>query len=898
MTPISLVAAARIDQGPLRWADLPPPWLLTLIVIAGFLWIRSLYRSERGGAGPLARFGLSVLRTVILVLLILILGGPFRQEERKVVERSHLVVLVDTSASMKVKDKYGGAEEDKLIDVAFQSGRRPSSLDEVSRGALVKGVLSDEGAGLLRKWAERFVLHVFAFDGDWRALGTTQERRGKVEEAETEKDLVQPILDALGNAPLDGGRTRLGAVLRNAANEFARRKDQHLAGIVLFSDGRDTSDGEPPLDVLATMGAVKEDMKVAAVGIGNPASGKNLWVERIRAKEWVLVRDEVVFETALRHTDFADHQGPVDVRMEIVKVAEEDGSPISPPRPYQVPPAVKKRLQRMVDRLEPDDPTPIRMQAPFNETGTFRVTIRAQFTNDEDRRLDSVPEDDERHHEVRVVDTRIKVLYVDNLPRHDWRFLSTYLTREPGKKQESRFEEARSRFQVHVLLQSADPAYRQPASVGETPIKSFPRTRRELFAYDVIILGDVDWQLFDKSSLDGSRKILELISDFVEEGGGLALQAGVDYRNPIDFIGTPLAALVPVNVRQQDRVISHRFDSQFRIRLTKAGTNHPIFAVVPGADGGVPTPTEIAATWEGDSALSEEWRWWWLYRAPGGLRPGAVDLARVRADDMNGFQDARGEPLVVFATMGFGKGQVFWSALDSISKIRRAQRDRIYGAWWEQVIRYLATYRLLGGNKRFKIFPDKDSYFVGDTAEITITALDEYFEPMRDEYLDGVHVEMPDEAEGATSTLLKGDDRPKLQGEEGAMGSYRLVLPLRKQGLVRIWIDRGDAAGGTATKERAEKRFEVNFRAKEDILKVPDHETLRQIMRVTNPALSDPEVVKLYEIEDVVKSMQAQPRERVLDRKERTQWDKTWVLLLVTGLLALEWFLRKRYQMI
>ena len=86
-----------------------------------------------------------------------------------------------------------------------------------------------------------------------------------------------------------------------------RRQDQHLAGVVLISDGRDTSDGEPPQQVLAAMGPVKEKLRVAAIGLGNPASGKDLWVDRIRAKEVVLVRDNVIFETALRHTDFEKH---------------------------------------------------------------------------------------------------------------------------------------------------------------------------------------------------------------------------------------------------------------------------------------------------------------------------------------------------------------------------------------------------------------------------------------------------------------------------------------------------------------------------------------------------------------------------------------------------------------
>ena len=892
--------AAEIERGPLLWANLPAAWLLTVIVLIGFFWIRSLYARERGSAGRVPRFLLAVLRTVVLLLVILVLGGPYRQEERRTVERSHLVVLVDTSASMRVKDKYPAGEEQRLLAAAFPAGTaRPSSLENVSRGELVKRVLAPEGESLLRTWAERFVVHVFSFDADWRSLGASTKKPGEAPSREGDEDLVADIGEAIRAAPLDGGRTRLGAVLRNVSNEFARRQDQHLAGVVLISDGRDTSDGEPPQQVLATMGVVRQKLRVAAVGLGNPRSGKNMSVARIRAKDVVLVRDEVIFETGLRHTGFLGPHSPLDVTMSIVKVADEDGNPVEA-REYRVPKSAERGTHTTVKDLGPENtPVPVRLQAPFNETGTFQVSIRSKFSEEEDQRLDSVPEDDVSRHEIRVVDQRIRVLYVDNLPRHDWRFLSTYLTREPGQVQTGRDVEARSRFQVNVLLQSADPAFQQPASLGEAPIRHFPRTRSQLFAYDVVILGDVDWRKFDRSSEENSKKILELLAEFVEQGGGLALQAGVDYRNPIDWIGTPLAPLLPINVHTRDKADSENMDVKFRIQLTNAGMLHPIFAVVPGQDGDVPTPEFIAATWRGDTVLSEEWHWYWLYRANGGLRPGAVDLARVRTDSggMRGFLTERGEPMVVFATMGFGKGQVFWSSLDTISRIRRAQRDRIYGAFWEQIIRYLATYRLLGGNKRFKIFTDKDEYFVGETATITITALDDKFEPLDDDLLDGVRIEIGDDPTTAVATLLTGEDRPKSLREDGAIGTYRLQLPLKTRGLVRIWIDQQSTAG-RGGKERAEKRFEVRFRAREDILKVPDHAALEQIVKVTNPEVAEPRVYKLNEMAAAVQAMQERPRERVLDRQERSQWDKEWVLLLITVLLGVEWLLRKRWQMI
>jgi len=898
MTPL-MILAARVEEGPLRWASLPPPWLLTVIIIVGFVWIRSIYAKERGRAGPWTRLGLSVLRTIILICVILVMGGPYRQEERRAVERSHLVVLVDASASMKVADKYPPSVERRLLDAAFppNAGPRPSTLDDTPRADLVRAILAPKGESLLRTWAERFVLHVFAFDGDWRSLGSTQPPSDAAAGETTPDDLVKPIGDALRGMTVDGGRTRLGAVLRNVTNEFARRQDQHLAGVVLISDGRDTSDGEPPQQVLAAMGPIKEKLHVAAIGLGNPASGKDLWVDRIRSKEVVLVRDNVVFETALRHTDL-EGRGPVSVSMEIFRVADEQGRR-EEPRPYAVPPSAEAGTKTRIEQL-PEGATPIRLQAPLNETGTFRVWIRAKFENTDDARLDSVPGNDARWVDVLVKDQRIKVLYIDNLPRHDWRFLSNYLTREPGHLTESRMAEARSRFQVHVLLQSADPAFRQPASIGLKPLRHFPSRREELFDYDVIIWGDVDLEKLDPANPGGSKRILQLVADFVEQGGGLALQAGVDYHTPLDLLGTPLAPLLPLNVRRQDRLASEsEMDRSFRLRLTDAGAVHPIFAVVPGKDGGVPTTREIRNTWSGDSDISHGWAWYWLYRAGGGLRPGAVDLARVRlsATDRD-FRGQRGEPLVVLATMGYGKGQVFWSSLDTLSRLRRAQRDRIYGAFWEQVIRYLATYRLLGGNRRFKIFTDEDSYFVGQTAQVTITALDDKFQPLDDEFLDGVHIEMGDDPTSAESRLLEGDARPRSMREDGAAGTYSLMLPLKKKGLVRIWIDRMAPGAGRAGKDRAEKRFEVTFRAREDVLKVPDHATLKDIVAATNPKAGEPVVHALDEIGDVVAGMQARPRERVLSRRERTQWDKTWVLLLITGLLAIEWLWRKRLQMI
>ncbi len=901
----ALPLAVKVTLGPVRWKSLPPAWMLVLVIIAAFLWMRALYGRERGRATRLQRLGLAGLRTIVLLSVLLLLSGPFREETRSTVEPSHLVVLIDSSASMQTIDQYPAKEARRLLEGGWDAADRPSDLSETSRGDLVRQYLSPEGEALLRKWNERFVLHVFSFDGDWRSLGHPRETQPTDDDRGDEgtpRDPVLELSDSVRGLKFDGGRTRLGAVLRNVASEFARRPDRPLAGVLLITDGRDTSDGEPPLAALAAMGPVKEELHVTPVLVGNPASGKNLWVEPIQAKDVVLVDDEVVFESSVRHQQFDGLQG-VDIELRAERIVDL-GNGRTEVRPYDLASRTaadrRTRTELQLDPLPGADrhgdevPVPVRMRATFRDAGNYRVYVKA-ILPPEARGDDSVPSDNEKMHKLRVMDTRIKVLYVAGEPTYDWRFLSNHLTREPPQRGDKR---TRNRFEVNVLMQAADPKYEQPSSAGVRPLKAFPSTWAELFSYDVIIMGDANWREFSPRGQAESRKLVEMLVRFVEQGGGLALQAGTEYYNPVDFLETPLAQLVPVAVNENDERISDRgpFTKEFRIDLTDSGRNNPIFAVIPGTrDEPIPSPELIERTWRGETPLSEDWKWYWLYKATGGLRPGAIDLARVARPAGSDFLDDRGLPFVVFAAMNFGKGRVFWSSLDTISRIRRGHRNEFYGAFWEQVIRYLATYRLLGGNTRLKIFTDKPDYFVGETATVTVLALDEQYEPETSTWLDGVHVEEP----GGETRALAEDARPRSQAEEGTPGTYRFYIPVRKEGSYRIWID--PARGGAATlrsRERAEHPFEAYYRAAENVQKLPDLELLKGIRKEANPPGRAGEVLRLPDLAEHVLNMQTRERERVLERTEQTMWDKWWVLVLITFLLAIEWLLRKRWQMI
>ncbi|MFV1960046.1 MAG: hypothetical protein ACC662_11615, partial [Planctomycetota bacterium] len=150
---VALLAATRTELGGWRFSNLPPGWVLTVVVLVLFVFVRGLYRRERGRASGPLRWGLAALRTVILLLLLLVLAGPYREEVTVSEERAHLVVLVDASGSMKTVDHYGPAEERRLRQAAWPDGRdappEEGGLD-VSRLDLVKRVLAPQGEAILR----------------------------------------------------------------------------------------------------------------------------------------------------------------------------------------------------------------------------------------------------------------------------------------------------------------------------------------------------------------------------------------------------------------------------------------------------------------------------------------------------------------------------------------------------------------------------------------------------------------------------------------------------------------------------------------------------------------------------------------------------------------------------
>ncbi len=131
-----------------------------------------------------------------------------------------------------------------------------------------------------------------------------------------------------------------------------------------------------------------------------------------------------------------------------------------------------------------------------------------------------------------VQDEPIRVLYVDQLPRFEFQFLSPFLTKDES-------------FRTHVYLASAEKEWTQPASPGLDPL-----TRSEVAAilsnpdrlaqYQVVIWGDL------KPSHRVDIKGVEPLRKYVDAGGALLFIAGHGYlrsEHPGD-----LRTLLPIHL--------------------------------------------------------------------------------------------------------------------------------------------------------------------------------------------------------------------------------------------------------------------------------------------------------------------------------------------------------------
>ena len=765
--------------------------LLLLILIPSIALIIWLYRREGSASTPYKMF-LAALRIALVILALFMLSESVLSVDRTGLP--YFVVMVDDSASQQVVDQYADARAKSTAAELAKVAGHP----EADRLALAQGLLEKDDGAILRELRKKHRVRLYLISNTARPLA----------EIDKPEDVAKALED-LKKVEARGDQSRLGDGVRQVLTEL---RGVPPTAIVLLTDGQ-TTDGETIAK--AAEFAARKGVPLYPIGLGDPEAPKDIELSELLVDDVVFVDDLVRFQPKLTSKGFARQGLSVKLKQKV---------------PTSADPNATKDLET-IRITAPPDGQPMRLEIGHRPRETGQITYIVEV---ESKPRELKAENNRIEKTINVREERLRVLYVDSEPRYEFRYLKTFLDRERT-------------IELNVVLQSSDPQY---SNQDRSALPTFPSSKDDLFAYDVVILGDVEPDFLSTSQMNH-------LSEFVtEKGGGVLFVAG-ENNDPLRYKGTPLEALLPIELAQARNPIAVAgVITAFRPVLTAEGHSNPIFRF--GDD-----EARSNLIWGGLPELQ------WYFAAPR-KKPAAVVLAEHPTI-------AGGEgplPLMLYQILGSGK--TMFHAVDDTWRWRFRVGDRYFGRFWTQTIRFLARSKILG-QKKAEIQTERKRYLRSQPIEIKVRFPNPADAPGSGE----VAVEVERKGHGSRRLTLKAtkESRNLFEGviPQAVEGEYEVRLlppPVLEGGLPSTTFGVDPPAG-----ER--ERTQMNE---------------AELVRAASTSGG-----KFYvpgDVDSLTKDL-PKPQQVPLDTDPPIPLWNTWpVLVLFLTLLTMEWVLRKRAQMV
>lgn len=492
----------------------PFPWWLAVLVAAAVAFVAfKAYRRPLAPLTPVQRSALSGLRALTLAVLVLFLFRPVILLPPATSRGAIVPVLVDVSRSMRLAD-----------------------ADGQPRIARASALLTTKILPALSQ-----------FDVALHAVG----------------DGVAPATaDALH---ADARRSDLAAAL-DAVRE--RYRSQSVAGIVIVSDGGDTSQ--------QTAAASGSGPPVFAIGIGAADGVPDREIIGMTTGDPKL--DQASVDLRISAVSYGFGREPFQLRIlangavvETRRIAPEgDGSPIDE-----------------LFTVSPDPVTPT----------IFAAEIPAAEG-------EAVVENNTRSVLVSPAGRKRRLLVIEGAPGFEHSFLKRALMIDPGLEIDAITRKGKNAEGQDTFLVQAGSGRASALSSG------FPARREDLYAYDAIVIANVEGDFY-------TRAQLSMVADFVaERGGGLLALGGRSFARR-GLMATPLEVALPLELNDRRGILQTSLREagapNNKLVVTAEGENHPIMRI--GS-----TPDQTNRLWAALPALAGS--------APlGGPRPGATVLA-------------------------------------------------------------------------------------------------------------------------------------------------------------------------------------------------------------------------------------------------------------------------------
>ena len=665
-------------------------------------------------------------------------------------------------------------------------------FDALPRHKRVEALLTSGAKSLLEQLAEKHHVEVLSLAGR-EAVPVWSTGR-------TDADADKGVPRALRLDPL-GRSTNLNDGVKNRVGD----RDEGPVSAILFSDGQH-NEGASPLQTAKILG--NREIRIHTVGVGSVALPDDLAVLRVKTPSQVFFKDRVKGEILLK--DDMPPGRPFTVRVDCAgvtvwekKLSTEQAHHRTVPFDFPVQALVEKIASQREKGVE-----------VLNQPLAFVASVSAvdgekeRANNDSDFNLHAIMQ-------------RRKVLILDGRARWETRYLRNLFERD-------------EQWEVNTLL--ADKGGDATAWARGAGAGKFPPDRESLFAYDLIVFGEVPRQYLNMAEL-------EWIRDFVGKRGGGFLAIDGRRGHVAGYAESPVGLLLPVDWKGET-------GRPTGLRLTEKGARYAPLALAAEAD-------RNAEIWA--SLAPPHWV------APARALPGSETLLEAAIGE-------RRVPTLV--ARRYGAGKVLYAGFDESWRWRYEVADLHHQRYWNQIVREVMEPPFAVRDARVALDAGKPVYANGESAAIRARLRDAQGKP-----LDQADAEAWVYRDGKKVASIK------LAPDENMGGAFHGATAPLSPGRYEVRIH---AAGIPDPDIKVKTEFVVRTaEAGELAVLNANEDLLRQIA-----AQSGGDFFREEEISDLPSRLERLSKENVIE-SDTVLWQSWWWFVPILGLLSIEWALRK-----
>ena len=509
------ITSARLDFYP----EINIALFILLIVLIG-VSIYFLYKSPGDDIPAWRRNTMAGLRIAFMIMLLFVFLKPTIALTLEGNIRRTLLLLLDNTASMQIKDFRSDAMDVRRAAIAKGIIKAPEelnqtidhlttkSMEQIPRIELVKSVLTNQNVELINKLEKQYDLNFFLFGR------TTKEIIFSTNSVLNATNTANN-LDLLSEFNGQEKQTAIGDSVRDLLN---KKRGTPLAGIFIATDGANNS-GSSPIDIAAIARDEAVPLYVYGVGITYP---KDIIMISLFAPEVAFAKEESTATIRIKSQGMIGKSSNLKLYLNN-NLADE----------------------KLVT-FQSDGEITLAMKFTPQEKGNYDLKAVIDPLKEE-----TVKDNNLLNRQIKIIDQKINVLLVEQYPRWEYRYL---LAKLMGDR----------RINLKSILFEADPEITK--FENSVFIPNYPGSKEELYKYDLIIIGDVDSKNFTAEQIDNTAG---LISQF---GGGLIMVAGKKF-NPWSYRKTTFEKLLPVEFETIpiDLVGEASFEKPIKLELTPSG---------------------------------------------------------------------------------------------------------------------------------------------------------------------------------------------------------------------------------------------------------------------------------------------------------------------------------------